>query len=365
MIVRSPLLLPLAVGSLTLAAACGAGTDDETGTGGSGSTSSNTSTTSSGFGGASSTTTGQGGGCAATTAQAELIPLDIIIVLDESGSMSGTKWTTVTGALKDFVTDPLSTGISVGLLYFPNFQTDDCVVTDYTSLDVDIGELPSNSTLLVNSINSHAPHGSTPTYGALKGALIKATAYQDLNPTHKVIVVLASDGDPGGCYSSANPDWDDIPTIAAQAAGAYSYNGVQTYTIAMDGATVASLDEIAAAGGTVEAYDVTASVTAFSEKMAEIRSNALGCNIAIPPPPDGQSFEPTLVNVKYTPMGSGTPTDIPKADNLADCGNGSGWYYDNDAAPTKIILCPATCDTVQADAEAKVDVAFGCTTIPN
>jgi hypothetical protein len=47
----------------------------------------------------------------------------------------------------------------------------------------------------------------------------------------------------------------------------------------------------------------------------------------------------------------------------ADCTNAGGWYYDNPAAPTKVILCPATCMTVQADSNAKVDVQFGCDTI--
>jgi hypothetical protein len=83
-------------------------------------------TTSSGAGGAG----GDGGSaaCVGQTVQAELVPLDLYIMLDSSGSMleksgaMGTgvaKWDAVKGALTAFVQDPGSAGIGVGLQYFP------------------------------------------------------------------------------------------------------------------------------------------------------------------------------------------------------------------------------------------------------
>ncbi|MGK4003458.1 hypothetical protein WMF31_12585 [Sorangium sp. So ce1036] len=122
------------------AATASTGSDSGTGAGaGSGSDSSGTGFgTGSGFGdtgdgGASSGTLssgagdGAGGGtsCAGETSTAELVPLDLYIMLDASGSMEDrlptrdTKWEAVTEALEAFFTDPQSAGLGVGLQYFP------------------------------------------------------------------------------------------------------------------------------------------------------------------------------------------------------------------------------------------------------
>ena len=45
-----------------------------------------------------------------------------------------------------------------------------------------------------------------------------------------------------------------------------------------------------------------------------------------------------------------------------DCTGGTGWHYDNLAAPANIELCKATCDAVKATAGGKVSIAFGCAT---
>jgi Mg-chelatase subunit ChlD len=69
-----------------------------------------------------------GGGlmtCAGEVAQAMQVPLDIYIMLDSSASMldetsgGATKWQAVTNALATFLEDPQSSGMSVGLQFFP------------------------------------------------------------------------------------------------------------------------------------------------------------------------------------------------------------------------------------------------------
>lgn len=301
--------------------------------------------------------------CASASVEAQLVPLDMVILLDRSGSMtSNKKWDGVTAALGTFINDPASQGIHVGILYFPIEDPPDgesCNYKHYEKLAVDIGELPANAEALLESIDAEDPEGSdTPMYGALKGALFASTKYQDANPTHKVILVFASDGDPNGCPGNE----DDIPIIAGLAQSALNYNGVQTYVIAIEGADLANLNQIAAAGGTKAAYDVTGNVQQFAQKMAEIRQQALTCEFVIPPPPEDREFDPNKVNVAYVPGGVGEQQKIPFAEDADDCGSGHGWYYDNNAEPTKILLCPASCSLVQADQKAKVDVLFGCKT---
>jgi uncharacterized protein YegL len=315
---------------------------------------------SSGFGGTGDSSAGDApldpdASCASTSAAAELLPLDMLILLDRSGSMLGSKWNDVRDAIIAFVNDAASTGMNVGLTYFPRGLTgqNDCSEATYSPLAVSIGELPANRTLLVDSIQATSPSGGTPMRPALEGVLFNATAYQTANPAHKVIVVLATDGDPSGCSDNT------VPATAQLATRALNYNGVQTYVIAVEGATLSNLNQIAAAGGTTQAYDVTSNIAAFSAKMAEIRASALPCELLIPEPPAGASFEVGKVAVSFTP-GAGPEVEIPKANNASDCRGTPGWYYDDNVSPDKIILCPASCAAVQDDSQARLNVLFGC-----
>jgi Mg-chelatase subunit ChlD len=85
-----------------------------------------------GLGGDATTSTGGTTGavgpeCAGDLIQAERIPLDIYVMLDQSGSMleatvgnaKVTKWDAVSSALTDFVSDKASDGIGMGLQLFP------------------------------------------------------------------------------------------------------------------------------------------------------------------------------------------------------------------------------------------------------
>jgi hypothetical protein len=295
--------------------------------------------------------------CSGTNAAAQQIPLDMVVLFDRSGSMDdGVKWPQAKAGLKAFIQDPNSAGISVGLLYFPNDNSDDCVPADYATPEVPVAALPGNATTLVNYIDAKAIGGATPTWGALKGTLQFATAYQSANPTHKVVVVLATDGDPTECAI------EDIATIAALAKSAHNYNGVQTYALAMAGATVSALDQIAAAGGTSQSYDITTNVSGFSTAMNSIRSKAAACEFIIPPAPAGQTLDPGKVNVNYTASGSTTKVTLPNVVSAAACGNSTAWYYDNNVNPKKVLLCPKACTKIQADPGAQVNVAFGCKT---
>ncbi len=298
----------------------------------------------------------EAGACVSTSAEARRVPLDIVFLIDRSASMGGVKWEGTKAGLTTFFNDPANTGISAGMVYFPPQKPDVCNPISYSTLDVPINVLPANSFDLTNSIPFSPLGSNTPTFPALKGSLMAATAYQDAHPTHKVIVVLATDGDPYGCEPTA------IDVIAYLATSARNYNGVLTYVIGVAGSTIANLDKIAVAGGTVKAYDITQDVNAFSAKIAEIRSEALGCDIEIPESP-GQQIDFDLVNFSYTPKGMGSPKVLPNANDLAGCANDPGWYYDSNASPTKIILCPASCSTVEADSAAKINVLFGCKTI--
>ena len=66
--------------------------------------------------------------CAVATQSAERVPLDLYIMMDSSGSMSGTvagnqtKWDAVRSALTAFLNDQDSAGLGVGIQYFPQLR---------------------------------------------------------------------------------------------------------------------------------------------------------------------------------------------------------------------------------------------------
>ncbi|EYF01282.1 vWA domain-containing protein [Chondromyces apiculatus] len=308
---------------------------------------------------------GQGGSnldpdaaCASTSAAAQIVPLDMIVLLDKSSSMTGARWNGAVAALQTFFSDPESDGINVGLQYYPQ-NNGSCDYTIYDDLTVPIAALPLNTPVLNTSLDDENPDGvNTPTYGALRGVLFKATAQQDANPDHKVVVVFASDGAPNGCSTQ-----DTTAAIAGLASQALSYNGVQTYVIAMSGSDVANLSQIAQAGGTVAAYDVTGDITQFSQKMKQIRANAMDCTFPIPPPPMGEELDLAKVAVNYT-NADGDTIELPRKSGSAQCGSGSGWHFDKPITstppPTEISLCPASCSAIRASTANELHVLFGC-----
>ncbi|MEM1416339.1 MAG: vWA domain-containing protein [Myxococcota bacterium] len=107
--------------------------------------------------------------------------------------------------------------------------------------------------------------------------------------------------------------------------------------------------------------------TAFFDDVANsVRDTAdVACEVLIPPPPEGRVLDPSRVNV-YLRAG-GEDTLIPKAAERAtadDCGITGGWYYDDEASPTEVRLCPVTCgavnDVLAEEESGEVIVELGC-----
>jgi len=375
---RWALGLGTVIASLGLAAAC-SGTNDAGGTagpgyGGSSASGNSGGSSASGNSGGSSVGGGSGGGlifdassgdgaltdanaCAAESQKAELVPLDLYIMLDRSGSMQGSKWSNVTTAIDSFVKDPASSGLGVGLDFFPD--TPECSSSTYSNPSVPIGVLPNNAASISGALLTVAsPYGGTPTVPAMQGAIDYASSWAFQNPTHVVVIVLATDGLPNDCSSSVG----GVATLAQNAAN--QNPAILTFVIGV-GSALTNLNQIAVSGGTKQAFIVDTSQDVkkqFIDALNAIRGAVVACEYIIPKPEAGV-IDKGKVNVQYTPGGVGTPNLLPKVANAGACpANGDGWYYDDDNAPTKVILCPSTCATVKQDPNARVDVLFGCTT---
>jgi len=71
------------------------------------------------------------------------------------------------------------------------------------------------------------------------------------------------------------------------------------------------------------------------------------------------------INVVVSSMA--TRAVVGNVRDRAACGATGGWYYDDNRAPTRVTLCPATCDRTQqelAAGSARIEVQFGCQTVP-
>ena len=301
--------------------------------------------------GFTSVDSGGGGGCATSSAAAKQVPVYLVFMFDRSGSMSeNQKWVTCKAGLESFFGDPQSQGLFASIQFFANL-TDECNVASYSTPAVAMTALPANS--FASTIDTFSPNAGTPTLPALKGAIAYAQQQQLARPGQKVAVVLATDGIPNDCNS-------DVPSVAAEAATVAST--IPTYVIGV-GDQLQALDDIAAGGGTGKALvvsvgDPAKTATDFQAALATIRGKSLSCSYTIPAPPAGEKLDINNVNVQFTPS-SGAPSVLTYN---ASCAGGTGWHYDNTAAPTQIEMCATSCTTVQADAGGKIDIVLGCAT---
>lgn len=98
---------------------------------------------------------------------------------------------------------------------------------------------------------------------------------------------------------------------------------------------------------------------------AVVATARVACELPIPMA-DAGTVDPALVNVRVTD-GTSAPLTVPKVNDEAQCAGGDGWYYDTEAAPTTVFLCPKSCEDAQAKGPAatlpKVEVLFGCATV--
>ena len=244
---------------------------------------------------------------------------------------------------------------------------DSCTVTDYAAPAVAIAPLPGAASAIIASLGTKQPDGLTPTSAALSGAVSEAKTYASSNAGHTVIAVLATDGLPTECDQS-------IANIAAIASGAVAGSpSVKTFVIgvfapAEQAQAQTNLDQIAAAGGTQNAFIINTTQNVSQQFVAAlntIRGSALPCEYTLPIPESGTP-DYAKVNVTFTD-GSGAKQTIPYVMSAGSCGTSSGWYYDADPAqggkPTKIIVCPATCNALKADPKGRIDVVQGCQTV--
>jgi len=335
------------------------------------------------------------------------------------------RWTLTSTALTQFVQSPMAAGLKVALRFFPDdhpavgcdgYPTTNtgggfmmggtgfgfggqtggtgtagragtagspagtagaaanCDATACSQPLVDIGALTADpaptdtqeAALVAAIMNSPPPdvamltsNPQTPTSAALQGAANWATTYEAAHQDEKTVIVLITDGEPAGCDTNAT----NIANIAATAQMA----GIDTYVIGLGGLNSTALNQIAAAGGTMTAFTVSATSNSTTELLNEliaIQGQALKCQLDVPKADvSGKEIDPNFIGVAYTtgPAGMQTSADLNYVTGADKCATGENdWYFDNPTAPTQIILCPAACTAITADKTATIAISADC-----
>jgi len=96
---------------------------------------------------------------------------------------------------------------------------------------------------------------------------------------------------------------------------------------------------------------------AVFQKIADdvVVRRSVACDFAIPEAPGGQTIDLDKVAVRHTSGADGSRVQFGQAPTEGDC-QADAFYISND----RIHLCPETCDAVRSDPQAQVEVLFTC-----
>jgi len=327
--------------------------------------------------------------CGIGTAEASLKPVSLLIMFDRSSSMAHkdtidpvtglNRWQTASAALKGFLSEPSNDGLGVALRFFPHdaplagCMSQVCDVAACAQPLVEVGKLSAQPApadvqeqALLSAIDAATPTspmpGGTPTGAALDGAVRWAKSRQAAHPEERTAILLVTDGQPEGCE-------ERVAYLQGYLSDGLSA-GVKTYFVGLtdlngENLHQANMDKFAVAGGTERAYFIKDGPSATSDLLAtlsSVRGKAIDCDFPLPEESSSQPVDPKLVNVTYT-SGSDTDTDFTKVLDPADCESSSSWYYDDEAHPQRVLLCPSACGLVSSDPKAHFRILLGCASI--
>jgi hypothetical protein len=316
--------------------------------------------------------------CASTSAAAIKPPVDIIIAIDQSGSMSDdiANVKANINKLSDYLK---ATGLDYRVVMIARVgstsSTDVCVppplggpVADCSNTSKPLrNSLPpvfrtsNNSIGSTNALSVILSTYDNPTVGIGWKDAVRADSF-------KALVPITDDNSALAAATFDTQLLAKVPavfgTATARKYGAYPIMGASKYpsetkcgsTMVNNGPTYIQLVKMV--GGQWFPLCATDFGPLFLD-IAKSIANRVACELTIPPPPAGEKLDPNKVNVTYTNP-AGMTTTILRDDSKPCAMGANGWQYNADK--TKILLCGDACTKAQTDVGGKVNVAFGCGT---
>ena len=265
-----------------------------------------------GFGGQSSVTgnggdvgiTGAAGGCGQSSVPVSVVPPDILILQDASGSMNNddtdsscrrgcgtnSKWSQVSAALTQVVMNT-QTSINWGLKFFADGQGE-CGVNPGVAVPVG----PNNASPISSAYGGTTPSSATPTRVAINTCVTYLQTLTDSNPKY---LLVATDGEPNcpagcsgnACTNTPNPTEEMGTEQAVSGSVAAGFN-VFVVGIGNVSSAVATLNQMAINGGEAQtgaatSYYAATDPTTLENALSTIVGVIASCTISLSGAPSG------------------------------------------------------------------------------
>ncbi len=317
--------------------------------------------------------------CARQVADTQRAPMNLLFLLDRSGSMQDSgKWTALVAAMHHLVATLATTSpeTRVGITFFPARSNPD-VVDGYRTPAVPLAPLSMNRSTVDGLLDSTSPNGNTPMACAIAGTEDDMGYYSGVTFTGSHNVVLVTDGQPTEECSGVTCGIFDINCLimagmasatriqstAAHAASAV-VPPIRTFVVGTPDASDAFLSQLAVNGNTARSPGCEAGNTChyslgsstfemdLNHALDEIRGRAATCEFRITA--NVSMADPSLVNVLYTPSSGATPQLVHR-----DTTHANGWDWSADQM--SVLLYGAACDAVLTNSTGgQVQILFGC-----
>lgn len=314
--------------------------------------------------------------CATKTFDTQRAPMNLLIVLDRSGSMAENgKWEAAVRGINRLL-DLLDDQTRVGLSFFPAPSNGD-TVDGYRVPHVPIAALATNRAIIRSRLSSTNPFGNTPMACVMPASVDYYHTMFTLDGSKNI--VLITDGAPTQECSGITCDLFDVDCHArasmqaqvriqaAVAHGAMLTPPVRTFVVGTPEASDGFLSNLAINGGTRRAAGCEASRSChyslghatfemdLNHALDDIRGRAAPCEFRLMIDP--ARVDRNLVNVNYIPYEGATPRLIPR-----DSSHTNGWDYSPDGR--NILLYGPACDEVRMNPSGgRVQILFGCPTV--
>jgi hypothetical protein len=288
------------------------------------------------------------GECAEVNATVQQVTPTVILLLDQSGSMSNdfgsdSRWDAMVESLLNEETglvgmneDKINFGLSL-------FTSDKGFSGGTCPQLTEVGAASFNFNNIENTLLNSGPEGDTPTGESL--AAVAAALAADTSIEGEKIIILATDGEPDTCDQPNPQEGQEVAVAAAEAAFA---DGIETRVISVgDDVGASHLQDMANAGTGLtvggaenatyyQALDADALAGAFDDIIA----NAVSCTFTV----DG------TVDMSQTCSG-----EVLLDGQALDCGN----EWEMIDASTLQLLGDA-CDTLKDGENHEVDASWTC-----
>ena len=294
--------------------------------------------------------------------QIEGVPVAMVILLDRSGSMAGSKWTQAKAAIENIV-NSWESQLEFGFDVFPDGSscggmTDRCGTLNPVAQNC----APLNATNIITSMNSYTASGGwTPLYCAMANFQDPTTygAGQCVGTGINSYIVVVSDGQ-DTCTTACNTASCEGSGVSAAELGTLSATlfsgGITSIAIGFGtGAPVAQLQAIAQNGGlgVTDGYFSATDGPALQAALNNIAASVITCvyDITITNEVDFDSVNFFFID------SSSIETVVPYDE---DCSSGFGWHWVDESTHAQIEFCPDACDLLQGGDVEEIKGEFGC-----